>query len=148
LILPPKGSATYIRGNGKFLYDTAQNHILTNVEMRNCGYRSILYDQYDNSTTRGCGDNVTNGCSSDSNVFAFVAGSDQFAPQIMMATKNITFTSCGRRFSLPNPPDKVAGRNQNWLDYDGSVTGLRVPSMIGSGDASAQAWWEVDDQGK
>jgi hypothetical protein len=71
----------------------------------------------------------------------------------MQGTRNITFTSCGRRFYLYNfngdsAPETVSGRSQNWFDADGSVTGLKVPSLIGSGKAGAEGWWQVDDEGK
>lgn len=147
-ILPPGGKANMMRGNGKFLYVSGQLHILTNVEMRNCGYRSPLYNQYDNSSTRGCGDNITNGCTTDSYVFYLNGQSDKTAPQMMLATKNITFTSCGRRYDLGNTYDTSAGRSQNVLDVDGTFSGLNVPAMVGSGDVSPQAWWEVDNEGK
>ncbi len=152
-VFPPGGSATCLHGNGFFWYDTYQNHIMTNTEFRNCGYRSVLYDQYDNSTTRGCGDSTANGCSSDSTTYGFLAHSDEFVPQIMQGTKNITFTNCGRRFYLYNfngdsAPETVSGRSQNWLDADGSVTGLHVPSIIGSGKNGSQGWWQVEDEGK
>ncbi len=126
---------------------------MTNTEFRNCGYRSPLYSQYDSSATRGCGDAVANGCSSDSTTFGFLAHSDQYIPQVMQGTKNITFTSCGRRFYLYNfngdtAPETVSRRSQNWLDADGSVTGLHVPSIIGSGKTGSQGFWQVEDSGK
>ena len=152
MVFPPSGSATYLHGNGFFWYDTYQSHIITNTEFRNCGYRSDQFNQYDNSTSRGCGDSTSNGCSSDSTTFGFLAHSDQYIPQVMQGSKHIKFTRCGRRFYLYNfngdsSPQTVSGRSQNWLDADGSVTGFGVPSIIGSGDSSAQGWWQVDNQG-
>lgn len=41
----------------------------------------------------------------------------------------------------------VAGRNQNWIDADGSVSGLGVPSFIVSGVANVSTWWDVDSDG-
>ena len=41
----------------------------------------------------------------------------------------------------------MSGRGQNWLDVDGSVTGLGERSVIGSGLSSAGMWWKVDDEG-
>ena len=49
MVFPDSGSATYIHGNGFFWYDTYQNHIMTNTEFRNCGYRSNQFNQYDTS---------------------------------------------------------------------------------------------------
>lgn len=67
----------------------------------------------------------------------------------MQATKNIIFESCGRRFKLhdyrgTNLPSTVSGRGQNWLDFDGSVSGLNEPTIIGSGLSDAGLWWKVD----
>jgi hypothetical protein len=140
-------------GNGFFWYDTGQNHIITNSLFRNCGYRSAQYNQYDNSANRGCGDDAQTGCSSSSTVFGFLAHSDQFTPEVMQGTKNITFQNCGRRFFLsnfngPSAPSTVSGRTQNWLDTDGSVSGLGVPALIGSGQVEAGLWWTVDNEGK
>lgn len=153
LVFPVSGNATFIHGNGFFWYDTYQNHIMTNTEFRNCGYRSNQFNQYDTSPSRGCGDSASSGCSSDSTTFGFLAHSDQHIPQVMQGTKNITFTSCGRRFYLFNfngdsAPETVSGRSQNWLDTDGSVTGFKVPSLIGSGKSGAEGWWQVEDSGK
>lgn len=146
--MPSGGSATYVRGNGFFWYDTWQTHIITNAEFRNCGYRSSQYNQYDASLTRGCGDSDSNGCDSESTTFGFLSHSDQFIPQVMQGTRAITFNNCGRRFALTvNPPETVSGRSQNWLDVDGSVTGFKTPSLIGSGLDGVKGWWQVDDEG-
>jgi hypothetical protein len=140
--------ANELSGNGFVWYDTNQEHIITRGTYRNCGYRSDLYNQYDTSTTRGCGDDPTNGCRSDSSVFGFLTHSDQFTPEVMQATKNITFQNCGRRFRFSNEQlDSVSGRAQNWLDSDGSVSGLGVPTLIGSGLWSVKNWWGVDSNG-
>jgi len=62
-------------------------------------------------------------------------------------TRDITFQNCGRRFSLDNwlDRDTVSGRQQNWLDVDGSASGLGQATLIASGYASASTWWHVDD---
>lgn len=152
LKLPPTASASSMSGSGFFWYDTGQEHIITNTVFRSCGYRSQLYSQYDNSTDRGCGDDTFTGCSKTSTVFGFLTHSDQYNPEIMQATKNIKFQKCGRRFSLdnwlgPTAPSTVSGRTQNWQDADGSVSGLGVPALIGSGKTAAGLWWTVDDEG-
>ena len=152
LKLPTSAFASSMSGSGFFWYDTGQEHIITNAVFRGCGYRSQQYSQYDNTTDRGCGDDANTGCSKSSTVFGFLTHSDQFNPEIMQATKNIKFQKCGRRFSLdnwlgPTAPSTVSGRTQNWQDADGSVSGLGVPSLIGSGKTDAGLWWTVDDEG-
>jgi hypothetical protein len=139
-----------IRGDGFFWYDTGQEHIITESVFRNCGYRSDKYNQYDTSSNRGCDDSDANGCSDRSTAFGFLTHSDQFTPELMQGTRDITFDNCGRRFSLDNwfnNPNTVSGRNQNWLDADGSVSGLGVPSLIASGVSNVSTWWEVDSDG-
>ena len=123
---------------------------MTNSTFRNCGSRLSQFNQYDSSPTRGCGDDPETGCRYGT-VFGFVTHSDQFNPEIMQATKDITFDNCGRRFSLENwLPDgaltSVSGRTQNWFDVDGSVSGLNEPTIIGSGLADAGLWWDVDNE--
>ena len=71
----------------------------------------------------------------------------------MQGTSNISFEACGRRYRLhdfrgDNLPSTVSGRLQNWLDVDGSASGLNVPTIIGSGESDAGLWWDVDDEGK
>jgi hypothetical protein len=147
--LPPGASMNAISGNGFVWYDTGQEHIITQSTFRNCGYRSAAFNQYDNSTDRGCGDNPTTGCQTGSSVFGFLTHSDQFTPEIMQGTRNITFAKCGRRFKFSmDLLETVSGRGQNWLDVDGSVSGLRQPTLIGSGLALAKDWWSVDNEGK
>jgi hypothetical protein len=140
-----------IRGDGFFWYDTGQEHIITESAFRNCGYRSDVYKQYDQSPDRGCDDSNANGCADSSTVFGFLTHSDEFTPEIMQGTRDITFDNCGRIFSLSNWFDSqntVSGRNQNWFDADGSVSGLGVPTIIGSGFTNVSSWWEVDSNGK
>jgi hypothetical protein len=135
-------------GNGFFWYDTGQDHVISNSKLRNCGYRSDEFADYSASPDRGCGDSAENGCHSESTTFGFLAHSDQFVPEVMQGTTNITIDNCGRRFQLKNGvPSTVSGRLQNWIDADGSVTGFGEPSIIGSGDAAAGKWWDVDSEG-
>eukprot|EP00591_Stephanopyxis_turris_P000730 CAMPEP_0195512014 /NCGR_PEP_ID=MMETSP0794_2-20130614/4132_1 /TAXON_ID=515487 /ORGANISM="Stephanopyxis turris, Strain CCMP 815" /LENGTH=1294 /DNA_ID=CAMNT_0040639729 /DNA_START=53 /DNA_END=3934 /DNA_ORIENTATION=+ len=150
--MPPGSSATLAKGDGFFWYDTNQEHIITNSTFRNCGYRySAFGDHYDHSPSRGCGNSVQNGCRSGSTVFGFLTHSDQFTPEIMQGTRLIHFQDCGRRFRLYNyrgddDPTTVSGRGQNWIDVDGSVSGFKEPTIIGSGLEDAGLWWTVDDE--
>lgn len=147
LAIPSDVNANRIRGNGFFWYDTGQDHVISNSRFRNCGYRSEAFVDYNNSTERGCGDSVENGCHSQSTTFGFLAHSDQFVPEIMQGTTNISVDNCGRRFQLKNGvPSTVSGRLQNWIDVDGSVSGLGEQSIIGSGDAAAGMWWDIDSE--
>jgi len=150
-IMPPNSEATAANGNGFFWYDTGQEHIITNSIFRNCGYRSSDFDEYDDSPDRGCGDSIETGCNSKSTTFGFLTHSDQFNPESMQGTSNISFESCGRRYRLndyrgDNLPSTVSGRLQNWLDVDGSASGQNVPTIIGSGQSAAGLWWDVDDE--
>lgn len=143
--------SNFCTGDGFQWYDTAQSHIITDSTFRNCGYRSDEFDQYDSAPNRGCGDESTTGCSSSSSVWGFLTHSDQFNPEVMQGTRGITMDNVGRRFYLrdfrgDNEPSTSSGRTQNWLDMDGSVSGLGVPTLIGSGLADAAAWWTVDDR--
>jgi len=151
LALPTGARADYMPGNGFTWYDTGQEHIIIDATFRNCGQREA-YDDYDTSPTRGCDQNDSaSGCHKDSYVFGFLTHSDQFTPEIMQATRGIHFEDCGRRFRMVdfktnNQVPTVSGRNQNWLDVDGSVSGLSEPTLIGSGLPSAGLWWKVDDE--
>jgi len=102
IAVPSGVNVAWMTGNGFFWYDTNQEHIITNSTFRNCGYRSSLYNQYDNSTTRGCGNNTdtSKGCTDQSTVFGFLTHSDTYNPEVMQATKQIVFQNCGRRFKL------------------------------------------------
>jgi hypothetical protein len=143
LVLPVQ-RADLIPGNGFFWYDTGQEHIITDSTFRNCGFRSDQYNQYDTSESRGCDSNTNNGCDDGSTVFGFLTHSDQFNPEIMQATRNISFDDVGRKFKLTTTfVETVSGRTQSWYDVDGSVSGLREPTLVGSGLASAGHWWRV-----
>lgn len=135
-----------------------QEHLMSRSTFRNCGFRSDKYAEYDDSEDRGCGENNSTGCEPGSSVFGFLTHSDLFTPEVMQASKNITFESCGRRFRLDSDRpaddtgeavmDTVAGRAQNWLDADGTASGLNEPTFIVSGLASVKSWLEVDGDGK
>jgi hypothetical protein len=154
IVFPVGGSATYMDGKGFYWYDTMTEHIITSSLFRNCGYRSSSFAQYDSSPTRGCGDDAATGCTNVSSVFGFLAHSDQFVPEIMQGTRDISFQSCGRRFELWDyrgiraPNTTVSGRLQSWIDVDGSASGLGESTLIVSGQNAAEGWWQVDDQGK
>ena len=145
----PSKNAQVMDAYGIVWYDTNQKHIVTNGVFRNCGYRSNDFTQYDNSPTRGCGDDTSTGCNSKSTVFGFITGKDQFTPEIMQATRNIKFDNCGRRFRYTESQvEAVSGRHQNWIDADGSISGNGEETLVVSGLPSVKSWWEVDDEGK
>lgn len=142
----PIQRAYEVRGNGFVWYDTGQDHIITDSTFKNCGYRSSQYAQYESSPTRGCDGNPNSGCHSYSSVFGFLTHSDQFNPEIMQATKSIQMYEVGRRFRYSNTNiESVSGRTQNWLDTDGTASGLNEPTLMGSGLQSAGSWWRVDN---
>jgi len=65
----------------------------------------------------------------------------------MQATKSIVLDNVGRVFRYGRVDiETVSGRTQNWLDVDGTVSGLNEPTLIGSGLPSAGMWWAVDDE--
>jgi hypothetical protein len=148
IALPANARATNIPGSGFQWYDTDQKHIITLAELRNCGYRSTQYNQYDKGSSRGCGNEDTIGCHFDSSVWGMLTHSDQFTPEQMQGTRAITFCNCGRRFRLVGGPNSVSGRAQNWYDAYGSVTGLGETSIAASGLSEAGLWWRIDDEGK
>jgi hypothetical protein len=152
IVLPDGSRANSIPGNGFNWYDTGQSHIVTNTTFRNCGIRSNEYSQYDQNPDRGCGNEADIGCNSESSVWGFITHSDSKVPEVMQATRNITFENCGRRFRFrdfrKNRPSSVSGREQNWYDADGTITGLGERSVAASGLADAGMWWKVDDEGK
>jgi len=130
--------------------DTSMEHIITNSTFRHCGYRSSLYNQYDQSPSRGCDDtNAFTGCNADSTTFGFLSHSDEFNPEVMQGTRKIVFQRCGRRFKFTvTNPTTVSGRLQNWVDFDGSVSGLYEATLIGSGLNDAGFWWKVEPSGE
>jgi hypothetical protein len=143
--------ASKLEGSGFYWYDTAMEHIITQATFRNCGLRSATYDQYDTSPDRGCADQGDSnyGCSSSSTVFGFLTHSDQFNPEIMQGTRDITYENCGRRFRFTRDArETVSGRLQNWLDVDGTASGLGEPTLIASGLEGAKDWWGIEDTGE
>jgi hypothetical protein len=148
LVLPLQ-DAKRVEASGFRWYDNGQAHIISNSEFRNCGYWSDEFDQYDTSADRGCDDNPWNGCKDSSSVWGILSHSNAFNPQIMQATKGIVMTKVGRRFRMSNTKwETVSGNAQNWDDVDGAVSGLNVPTIIGSGfeslfNTSQWTWWNV-----
>eukprot|EP00934_Nitzschia_sp_Nitz4_P002604 Nitzschia sp. Nitz4//scaffold396_size11502//5699//11254//NITZ4_009037-RA/size11502-snap-gene-0.7-mRNA-1//-1//CDS//3329550271//2594//frame0 len=141
----PLQRADFMQADGLYWYDTGQEHIMTNLYFKNCGFRSEALNQYDTSPTRGCENSAYNGCADDSTVFGFLTHSDSRNPEIMQATRNVTFDDVGRRFRHSvTSYETVSGRIQNWYDVDGSASGLNEPTFMGSGFSSAGLWWNVD----
>jgi hypothetical protein len=46
IVMPKTVRVNSLRGNGFRWYDTGQEHILSDITFRNCGYRSKQYDRY------------------------------------------------------------------------------------------------------
>jgi hypothetical protein len=69
-------------------------------------------------------------------VFNLLTHSDQFVPEFMEATANITMDNYNPnkiwRFSNRAYGLTVSGRLQNWLDVDGSLTGRNERQIMGS----------------
>jgi len=147
-VMPYTARVSDVNAYGFFWYDTGQEHIITSATFKNCGARNDK-NVYDSSPTRGCDTNSDNGCHDGSSVWGFLTHSDTFSPEIMQATANISYEDCGRRFRLfdyaNDSLSTVSGRNQNWMDTDGTASGLGEPTIIGSGLADAGHWWLVDD---
>jgi G8 domain len=155
LLLPPSAKANELQADGFHWYDTGQEHILTDIIFKNCGYRSSMYSQYNPSPIRGCGDEEDIGCSEKSSVWTMITHSDLYVPEIMQGTKEIQFENCGRRFfqydfrqSKAPQLSSNSGRLQNWYDMDGSITGLNQPSVLASGLNDTGMWWQVDNEGE
>lgn len=76
-------------------------HILTSVTFKNCGARQADNHYDTDNPARGCDpDSDDHGCASDATVWGFVTHSDQHTPEIMQATRNVTYEDCGRRFRM------------------------------------------------
>jgi len=151
LLVPSDANVNEIPGSGFTWYDTNQEHIISDAVFRNCGYRSQEYDQYDQDPERGCRNSNAHGCHSSSSVWSMLTHSDQFVPEMMQGTKQIRFENCGRRFRFvdwrpSSRPSTVSGREQNWYDADGTITGFGEPSIAASGLADAGMWWQIDDE--
>ena len=143
------GNPSGVSADGFFWYDTNQEHIITSATFRNCGARKSN-NFYDSSSTRGCDTNNINGCTSTSTVWGFITHSDEHTPEIMQATTSITYEDCGTRFRMHDYADNnvissTSARTQNWMDLDGTASGLGEPTIIGSGLTDAGHWWRVEN---
>lgn len=72
---------------------------------------------------------------------------DEMVPEIMQATKNITYIDCGRRFQVSRV-NSVSARAQNWIDADGTASGTGVPTFMVPAIPEARNWWAADNDGK
>ena len=133
-----------------FLSFLSQEHIMSDALFRNCGY---MPSHRLAETGRGCNDNIAAGCDYRSAVFGFLTHSDQFTPEVMQGTRNVSFENCGRRFRFgadhdgDERMDTVSARAQNWFDADGTASGRNEPTLIVSGTDTVANWWEVEDDG-
>lgn len=117
-------------------YDVSQQHILTNTVFRNCreDWNRCVY---------GTGGN----CSKVS-VFNSLTHSDQFVPEVMQTTSNVTYQNVSNLWAFSTQMTDVtgitvAGRLQNWYDFDGSASNTGVRTMLGS--SWANSWWKYND---
>lgn len=116
-------------------YDIGQAHILNGVTFRNCTWPS--------RTTASVGPFT---------LLQLLTHSDQFTPDVMIATANVSFEDSwnassrnliGMTVNASTPT--ASQRMQNWLDADGSITGRGVPTQIGSA-AGGSWWWRADER--
>jgi hypothetical protein len=120
--------------------DQDQKHIITRSTFRNCGVPV---------NGKGCNGSSSTGCQSGSTVFSFLTHSSEFNPEIMQGTRDIVLENCGRRVTMLDfrGPGyvSVSARLQNWIDADGSVTGLNESSAIASAIDNG-LWWKIDQE--
>ena len=91
---------------------------------RNCGGQSA-------TRTGGCdNDSIGNGYSAGLSVFKILTHSDQFNPEIMQATKNISFDNCGHRYANSKEYPSTSCRTQNWVSCVDVVHMQRIESVI------------------
>eukprot|EP01124_Arcella_intermedia_P022125 TRINITY_DN3233_c0_g4_i1.p1 TRINITY_DN3233_c0_g4~~TRINITY_DN3233_c0_g4_i1.p1 ORF type:complete len:1092 (+),score=168.98 TRINITY_DN3233_c0_g4_i1:472-3276(+) len=126
----------YFRGAVGFqFYDTSMRHIITNSIFRNCN----------KATFSQC---VS--CSFYS--FELLTHSDQFLPDQMQATSNISYQNCDMNnlwhFTVGQTSwDSISGRLQNWLDNDGSafqLVGTGSKTLLGSNRSNE--WYKLNDK--
>eukprot|EP00121_Abeoforma_whisleri_P005513 Awhi_evm1s5001 len=107
-------------------YDVDQRHIVKDIIFRKCG---------DAATQSAIWETLTH--------------SDEFVPQMMQMTDNVTYEDCDEQWTArPNvDKDTVANRLSGWIDNDGSIKSSRigVPTVVGSATATAGDWWKIDD---
>lgn len=124
----------YYTMDGFQFYDTGQTHIVTNSVFKNCN------TNYAYCKPGGC----------NLRVFLYLTHSDEFTPGLMQATRNISYSNVNISYiTVPSTTlaagATVSGRNANWMDWDGTVTGLfpGVRTNIGSNWPGAD-WWRLN----
>ncbi|KYQ92567.1 hypothetical protein DLAC_06555 [Tieghemostelium lacteum] len=106
-------------------YDTYVQTILSNVIFRN------FNNTYPSSTSS----------EDDNKVLISMTHSDEFKPQGISATNNITLQNCAAaRIIGHNVVDTGSSRYFNFIDYDGTFTSRGVPTIVGAHDK----WWQFD----
>ncbi|KAI9334736.1 G8 domain-containing protein [Obelidium mucronatum] len=106
-------------------YDTGQNHIISNATFRTCTNAWAPALQRKSMA-----------------VWQFLTHSDQYIPNVMQATRNITYQNCNAsQLWIFNNYQRttVSGRLQSWLDFDGTASLSAGRTMIGS--SWANEWW-------
>jgi hypothetical protein len=110
----PRDNAWWRAFGGFQFYDTAQSHLVTNTKFKNCQSVDEVH----------C---YSGTC--DISIFTYLTHSDQFTPGLMQMTNNIQYENVDVNHILEPSTDEftkitVSGRASNWIDGDGSVTGL------------------------
>ncbi|KAH9259577.1 hypothetical protein BASA81_001999 [Batrachochytrium salamandrivorans] len=121
--------------NGFSWYDVYQNHIMTKTEFRNCNPKQVP-----------CPLRYKPDCSG-SRIFTMLTHSNQFVPEVMQATREISYTNYDDNtlvsFSVTGQ-DTVSSRLSNWLDMDGSVfPGSFTNEAVILGSSTANEWWKT-----
>jgi len=125
-------------------YDTGQQHLVSNSTFRNCNAQQWA------AATGGC----SWGCGGNgSSVFTLLTHSDQYVPQIMQSTEQIYYENVDETLLWQTSTQlsdyggvTVSGRLQNWLDVDGSASGvfpLGTKTKLGS--TWSNEWWRYND---
>ncbi|KAK5578897.1 hypothetical protein RB653_008572 [Dictyostelium firmibasis] len=106
-------------------YDTYVKTILTNIIFRNFIHNPLSTSPED-----------------DNRVIISMTHSDEFKPQFISSTKNITIQGTtvsqyiGHRII-----ETGSSRQFNFVDYDGTISGRSVPTIFGAHDK----WWQFDN---
>lgn len=119
-------------------YDVFQSHIIDTIKFRNC------------KNSPHSGQTCIRSGACEAAPWILLSHSDEFVPEIMQATKNVSYENIDFDNLIHFSTEKddaggitVSGRLQNWLDVDGSVlTGTpTVKNTIIGSDWSGNAWW-------
>eukprot|EP00475_Leptophrys_vorax_P012438 TRINITY_DN1888_c0_g1_i1.p1 TRINITY_DN1888_c0_g1~~TRINITY_DN1888_c0_g1_i1.p1 ORF type:complete len:1154 (-),score=257.11 TRINITY_DN1888_c0_g1_i1:36-3497(-) len=126
---------TYFTSFGGFQwYDVGQTHIVTNSVFRNCNnmQKCLSYP---------CGDSAP---------WTLLTHSDQFVPDQMQVTKNVTYQNVNSTYlwkfttkTTDSTKITVSGKLQNWRDLDGSVDGSRR-GRTQMGSIWSGNWWKMN----